>query len=51
MTRLETVISYHEETKHRYEGYARGPGRMDWATQPDLFRRYAGAPLIPLGNS
>jgi len=48
MTRLETVISYHEETKHRYEGYARGPGRMDWATQPDLFRRYAGAPLIPL---
>jgi len=48
MTRLETVISYHEETKHRYEGYARGPGRMDWATQPDLFRRYVGAPLIPL---
>ncbi|MRR06258.1 MAG: SagB/ThcOx family dehydrogenase [Deltaproteobacteria bacterium] len=21
---------------------------MDWATQPDLFRRYEGAPLIPL---
>jgi len=48
MTRLETVLAYHEATKHRFEGYARGPGRMDWATQPDLFRRYEGAPLIQL---
>jgi SagB-type dehydrogenase family enzyme len=48
MTRLETVLAYHEATKHRFDGYARGPGRMDWATQPDPFRRYEGAPLISL---
>lgn len=45
---LETVLAYHEATKHRFEGYARGPGRMDWATQPDPFRRYQGAKLIRL---
>ena len=47
-TGLETILAYHQATKHRFEGYARGPGRMDWATQPDPFRRYAGAPLILL---
>jgi SagB-type dehydrogenase family enzyme len=44
----EKILAYHEATKHRFERYARGPGRMDWATQPDPFRRYAGSPLIPL---
>ncbi|MDD2335841.1 MAG: hypothetical protein PHD01_04605 [Geobacteraceae bacterium] len=48
MNRLETIITYHEGTKHCFEDYAKGPGRMDWATQPDLFRRYEGAPLILL---
>lgn len=47
-TRLGKVLAYHEATKHRFEGYARGPGRMDWATQPDPFRRYAGSPLLHL---
>src|SRR5512147_2067113 len=47
-TSLEIVFAYHEATKHRFEGYARGPGRMDWATQPDPFRRYEGAKLIQL---
>jgi SagB-type dehydrogenase family enzyme len=45
MSDLETVIAYHLGTKHRFERYARGPGKMDWATQPDLFRRYHDAPL------
>lgn len=48
MTNLETVLAYHQQTKHRFERYARGPGKMDWATQPDLFRRYHGATLLPL---
>lgn len=48
MTNLETVLAYHLQTKHRFERYARGPGKMDWATQPDLFRRYYGAQLLPL---
>src|ERR671931_109311 len=44
----EGVFSYHEATKHHLYGYARGPGRLDWATQPDPFRRYAGARLVRL---
>jgi SagB-type dehydrogenase family enzyme len=44
----ETVLAYHERTKHRFAQYAAGPGFMDWATQPDPFRRYAGAPLVRL---
>ena len=43
-----TVFAYHERTKHFPGRYARSPGMMDWATQPDPFRRYEGAPLVPL---
>lgn len=42
------VRSYHQRTKHGFDRYASGPGFMDWATQPDPFRRYAGAEQIPL---
>ncbi|MGH7206025.1 MAG: SagB/ThcOx family dehydrogenase [Nitrospiraceae bacterium] len=45
---LEVVMLYHEETKHHFFRYARALGYMDWANQPDPFRRYAGSPLIPL---
>ncbi len=44
----QPVLDYHQSTKHRFEAYARGPGRLDWATQPDPFRRYAGARLVTL---
>jgi SagB-type dehydrogenase family enzyme len=42
------VLAYHEATKHHFHAYARGPGHMDWATQPEPFRRYRGAPTIEL---
>lgn len=42
------IFDYHEATKHRFEKYARGPGRLDWSSQPDPFRRYSGAPVFPL---
>lgn len=45
---IETVRHYHEVTKHHPRHYARGPGQLDWSTQPDPFRRYAGAPLYKL---
>ena len=45
---LQQVFDYHQQTKHNLERYAPGPGYMDWATQPDPFRRYAGAQLVPL---
>jgi hypothetical protein len=42
------VLAYHQATKHHFHAYAHGPGYMDWATQPDPFRRYRGAPTIEL---
>jgi SagB-type dehydrogenase family enzyme len=48
MPDAEIVVAYHERTKHHFRRYAAAPGYMDWATQPDPFRRYSGAPLIHL---
>ena len=45
---LETVRRYHQVTKHHVHRFAHGPGYLDWDTQPDPFRRYAGASLIVL---
>jgi len=42
------IIAYHDRTKHHPERYARGPGGLDWANQPDPFRRFSGAPAIRL---
>ena len=47
-TDLETVLRYHERTKHQFHRFAAGPGGLDWANQPDPFRRYDGAPLVRL---
>jgi len=47
-SRLEAVMLYHERSKHHFNRYARGPGQLDWANQPDPFRRYAGAALTRL---
>jgi len=44
----EVVVAYHERTKHHFHRYAAALGYMDWATQPDPFRRYAGADLVRL---
>jgi SagB-type dehydrogenase family enzyme len=41
-------VEYHDATKHQFSRFARSSGYLDWATQPDPFRRYAGAPLMPL---
>ncbi len=45
---LDAVFDYHDATKHHPHRYARGPGHLDWATQPDPFRRFVGAPFAPL---
>jgi SagB-type dehydrogenase family enzyme len=44
----KVVVAYHERTKHHFHRYAAALGYMDWATQPDPFRRYAGADLVRL---
>ena len=44
----QVVVAYHERTKHHYHRYAASLGYLDWAQQPDPFRRYNGAPLLRL---
>lgn len=44
----EIVLFYHERTKHHLHRFAAGPEAMDWANQPDPFRRYRGAPAVSL---
>ena len=45
---VDRVIQYHVRTKHQYGHYARSSGFLDWVNQPDPFRRFEGAELIPL---
>ena len=48
MRGLEAVLRYHERSSHRPDRFAPGPGRLDWANQPEPFRSWAGAPRIEL---
>ncbi len=43
---VDQVIRYHVQTKHHFNRYARSLGFLDWANQPDPFRRFEGAQLI-----
>ncbi|XP_042504336.1 uncharacterized protein LOC122081329 [Macadamia integrifolia] len=45
---LNQVLKYHNQTKHAFNKYARGPHGLDWANQPKPFRRYISSPLLPL---
>jgi SagB-type dehydrogenase family enzyme len=44
----EVVVAYHERTKHHFHRPSASLGYMDWASQPDPFRRYSGSDLIRL---
>ena len=45
---INEIFTYHNETKHAPQRYARSLGYMDWSTQPDPFRSYEGAEKIKL---
>ena len=45
---IDRIIRYHVQTKHHFNRYARALGYLDWANQPDPFRRFEGAPLVSL---
>ena len=45
---IERVKHYHEQTKHEFNRFAKSLGYLDWANQPDPFRRFHEAPLISL---
>jgi len=46
--RADIAFIYHERTKHRFSGYAKGPETLDWDGQPNPFREFAGAPRVAL---
>ncbi len=50
-TSWETVMAYHEATKHHLNRYARSAGYMDWHNQPNPFRSFEGAVRVPLALS
>ncbi len=45
---INKVFHYHRSSKHNQHAFAPGPGNLDWASQPDPFRRYEGAETLPL---
>ncbi len=45
---VDDIIAYHDRTKHHPKRYALGPGGLDWATQPNPFRRFDGSPVLKL---
>src|SRR6266498_687429 len=38
----DIVLAYHARTKHSLKRYAAGPETLDWDTQPNPFREFAG---------
>ncbi len=42
------ALDYHERTKHHLHRYADSLGYLDWASQPDPFRLFDGAPRVRL---
>ena len=40
------VHAYHDGTKHHFHRFARSLGYLDWASQPNPFRSFAGAPDV-----
>ena len=47
-TQLDTLLAYHQRTKHHFKQYAAGPGELDWNNQPDPFRSFNGSPKLEL---
>lgn len=45
---IPIALSYHQQTKHHLDRYARSPGYLDWASQPDPFRIFKGAMRVEL---
>jgi SagB-type dehydrogenase family enzyme len=42
LSAAEIVLAYHARTKHSLKRYAAGPETLDWDTQPNPFREFAG---------
>jgi len=47
-TALDTILDYHQRSKHQFQRYASGPDGMDWKNHPDPFRTFAGSERLEL---
>ena len=47
-TPFDTVLAYHQRSKHHFQHYAAGPDGLDWKNQPAPFRTFAGSPQLEL---
>jgi nitroreductase len=47
-SRIAAVRTYHDGTKHHFQAFARSLGYLDWASQPNPFRSFAGARSVLL---
>jgi hypothetical protein len=45
---MDSIHAYREKSKQHLDRNAPGPGGLDWNSQPDPCRRYAGAPEAEL---
>ncbi|HEY3361640.1 MAG TPA: SagB/ThcOx family dehydrogenase [Methanosarcina sp.] len=46
---LETILAYHQASKHNFKTYAPGPHHLDISIKPDPFLNYHGTRLLNLG--
>ncbi|MDP2030822.1 MAG: nitroreductase family protein [Thiobacillus sp.] len=44
----QTVLDYHQRTKHHLDRYAAGPGTLDWDAQPSPFRHWTDTQTLAL---
>ncbi|HEY3241846.1 MAG TPA: nitroreductase family protein [Phycisphaerae bacterium] len=44
----QTLLEYHQRSKHRVDRFAPGPRGLDWINQPEPFREFDGALRVQL---
>lgn len=47
---VDVALGYHQRSKHDYQRFASSLGFLDWANQPDPYRRYVGAERTALAR-
>jgi len=47
-TATDIIFSYHQDSKHHLNAYAKGPDTIDWSAQPVAFRHYSNTAVIDL---
>ncbi len=45
---LQTILAYHQRSKHYFQRYASGPDALDWKHQPEAFRIFKACMKLKL---